>query len=203
MKIEHINEEIEEQKPQAGSSKTGWIVAGATALVAIGIVVGFIVGTNDKLAEKDREIAKLKKDAETVADNKTDNNTDDERKPTEPTVKAHQLEGFDTKITDVFKLLKGNNSYLEFEKMVVSNDGEYMFIKGKEQFAQGSGALAQYYRSTDSNGTWKYYAGGNGFPSCSDFNEEQIKIAKKYAEEIGLIDVCTGDGTDSKKISDL
>ena len=185
------------------SSKTGWIAAIVILLVAVGAIIGLIIGTQGELSKKDEEISKLKKDVETAANNQTDkettNNTDGAH--TEPAKSTHSLEGFDTKIESVFKLI-GSESYLSFEKMIVSKDGEYMFIKGKEMGLHGGGGLAQYYRSTDENGTWKFYAGGNGMTDCSKFNEEQIEIAKKYAEEIDLIDVCL-DGLHTKKITDL
>ena len=98
--------------------------------------------------------------------------------------------------------LKGN-LFIQFKKMVATKDGEYMFILGEERGYNGGGGLAQYYRSTNSNGTWKYYAGGNGLSDCSKFNEEQINLAKKYATELGLINSCTDSENEIKNISDL
>ena len=182
-----------EKKP---GGKGGWIAAAVILVVAIGAIVGLEILASNELTKKDQEIAELKKNT----------NTDDDGEHTEPTVKTERsLAGFDTKIEDALKLLKGENSYLSFKKMIVSKDGEYMFILGGEHVEGGGGGLAQYYRSTSDDGVWKYYAGGNGIPSCKEFNDEQIEIASKYAEELdGLINTClTDSGLETQKISDL
>ena len=188
--------QAQDKEVAAKDAKGGWIAAIAILLIAIVTIAGVIVGTNNELAKKDDEIANLKKAAEAPSAGQSG-------EPTTPAKTEPSLAGFDTKIVDAFKLLNGDNSYLAFEKMAVSKDGKYMFIIGKEKVTGSSGGLAQYYRSTSEDGTWKYYAGGNGFPSCDDFDSERIEIAKTYADELGLINVCTPDGTGSKKISEL
>ena len=184
------------QAEKKTGGKGGWIAAAIIFVVAIGVIVGLEILASNELAKKDQEIAELKKNT----------NTDDDDEHTEPTVKTERpLAGFDTKIEDAFKLLKGENTYLTFKKMVVSKDGEYIFILGGEHVIGGAGALVQYYRPTSDDGTWKVYYAGNGIPNCKDYNEEQIEIAKKYAEELdGLINTCsTDDGLETQKVSDL
>ena len=210
MRVEHINAAEEADEPQIASPKAAWITTGVILLVAIGIIIGVLVGANGELAKKDQEIAKLRKNADSSAS--TEHDTDNEpaeapgtsdNTPSEPAKTEHSLNGFDTKIEESFKLLHGTQTYLQFKKMVATKDGEYMFILGEERGYNGGGGLAEYYRSTDSNGTWKYYAGSNGLTECSKFNEEQINLAKKYATELGLINSCTDSENETKNISDL
>lgn len=169
-------------------AKGGWIAAIAILVIAAGIIAGIMINSNNQLAKKDEEIANLKEN------------------------KNSSLAGFDIEIDGIAKAEDNprykdddDNAYWRFDKIAVSKDGKYIFALGQIRSINslGGGGLAQYYRSTEDNGTWKYYAGGNGIGLCEKFNKEQIEIAKNYASEFDLINICEGNDLKTHKISEL
>lgn len=169
-------------------AKGGWIAAIAILVIAAGIIAGIMINSNSQLTKKDEEIANLKEN------------------------KSSSLAGFDIKIDGVAKAEDDprykdddDNAYWRFDQIAVSKDGKYIFALGRIRSINslGNGGFAQYYRSTEDNGAWKYYAGGNGIGLCEKFNKEQIEIAKNYASEFDLINICEGNDLKTHKISEL
>ena len=169
-------------------AKGGWIAAIAILVIAAGIIAGIMINSNNQLAKKDEEIANLKEN------------------------KNSSLAGFDIEIDGIAKAENDprykdddDNAYWRFDKIAVSKDGKYIFALGQIHSINSldNGGFAQYYRSTEDNGAWKYYAGGNGIGLCEKFNKEQIEIAKNYASEFDLINICEGNDLKTHKISEL
>lgn len=169
-------------------AKGGWIAAITILVITAGIIAGLMINSNNQLAKKDEEIANLKEN------------------------KNSSLAGFDIKIDGIAKaendpLYKGDDDdfYWKFEKIAVSKDGKYIFAQAgvNSIHSLNGGAMAQYYRSTDNDGVWKYYSGGNAITGCNKFDKERIEIAKNYASEFDLINICQDDSLETHKVSEL
>ena len=184
-----------DQEEKKASGKGGWIATVIVLIVAIGLVIGLEMIANNELSKKDEEITKKNQEISTLK-------SDSEDKPNQE-VASNPLFGFDTKIESVFKTIP-NTEFLTIEKMAISKDGKYMFIKGNiATRSAGAGYMGQYYRSTNASGEWKTFFKGNGFTSCKEFDQEKISIAKNYASETGFVTGCLDDQNQTKNISDL